>query len=136
MQPYIIAGVILASFVAERAHAQYYPANYTQPYCREFTKVLQVGGRVQSAYGTACYQPDGAWQIVSDAIPASQPVQYVPTQNQVVYVSQPSPVSVYSVSFNTRRGGYYRPQHYPRGWGYYKPYRHGHHGYHGHSRRW
>lgn len=34
-------------------------------YCREFTQTINVGGRVQSGYGTACRQPDGSWQIVS-----------------------------------------------------------------------
>ncbi len=32
-------------------------------YCREFTQVIQVGGQKQNAYGTACRQPDGAWEI-------------------------------------------------------------------------
>ena len=34
-------------------------------YCREFQHQVTVGGRLQSAYGTACRQPDGAWEIVS-----------------------------------------------------------------------
>lgn len=33
-------------------------------YCREYTTQAQVGGRVQKAYGTACRQPDGSWQII------------------------------------------------------------------------
>jgi surface antigen len=27
--------------------------------------VVTVGGRAEQAYGTACRQPDGSWQIVS-----------------------------------------------------------------------
>lgn len=33
-------------------------------YCREFTQTINVGGKVQQGYGTACRQPDGTWQIV------------------------------------------------------------------------
>ena len=32
--------------------------------CREFTSKVTIGGRPQQAYGTACRQPDGAWEIV------------------------------------------------------------------------
>ena len=34
-------------------------------YCREFTQMVNVAGRQESAYGTACRQPDGTWKIVS-----------------------------------------------------------------------
>lgn len=34
-------------------------------YCREYQTVVTVGGRAEQAYGTACRQPDGSWQIVS-----------------------------------------------------------------------
>lgn len=34
-------------------------------YCREYQTTGRVGGRLQPGYGTACYQPDGSWQIVS-----------------------------------------------------------------------
>ncbi len=32
-------------------------------YCREFQQTVIVGGEEQEAYGTACRQPDGSWQI-------------------------------------------------------------------------
>jgi len=32
-------------------------------YCREFQQTITVGGRSQQAYGTACQNPDGTWQI-------------------------------------------------------------------------
>jgi surface antigen len=32
-------------------------------YCREYQTVATVGGRRQQAYGTACRQPDGSWQM-------------------------------------------------------------------------
>ncbi len=34
-------------------------------YCREFQHTVTIGGRSERAYGTACRQPDGAWQVVS-----------------------------------------------------------------------
>ena len=33
-------------------------------YCREFISSATVAGREQQVYGTACWQPDGSWQIV------------------------------------------------------------------------
>jgi 17 kDa outer membrane surface antigen len=34
-------------------------------YCREFQQTVTIGGKTEHAYGTACQQPDGAWEIVS-----------------------------------------------------------------------
>ena len=34
-------------------------------YCREFQQKISVGGKQESAYGTACRQPDGSWEVVS-----------------------------------------------------------------------
>lgn len=33
--------------------------------CREFQQTVNIGGKEESAYGTACRQPDGSWQIES-----------------------------------------------------------------------
>ena len=33
--------------------------------CREYYHTVTVGGRQEEAYGTACLQPDGSWQIVN-----------------------------------------------------------------------
>ncbi len=33
-------------------------------YCREFQQTVTIGGQPQSAFGTACRQPDGSWKIV------------------------------------------------------------------------
>ena len=38
----------------------------TGTYCREYHQNVTIGGRTQSAYGTACRQPDGSWQIVNN----------------------------------------------------------------------
>ena len=34
-------------------------------YCREYTTEVIVGGQREQAYGTACRQPDGSWQLES-----------------------------------------------------------------------
>ena len=39
--------------------------NDSGQYCREFQNKITVGGQTQNGYGTACRQPDGSWQIVS-----------------------------------------------------------------------
>lgn len=39
-----------------------YSTNMGQ-YCREFTTTVNVGGRDELGYGTACRQPDGSWSM-------------------------------------------------------------------------
>ena len=34
-------------------------------YCREYQQTIYVGGQAETAYGTACQQPDGSWEIIS-----------------------------------------------------------------------
>ena len=34
-------------------------------YCREFQQQVTIGGRIEDAYGTACRNPDGSWEVVS-----------------------------------------------------------------------
>lgn len=34
-------------------------------YCREYKQTIVVGGEPETAYGTACRQPDGTWAIQS-----------------------------------------------------------------------
>lgn len=41
-----------------------------KPYLREYQTTIRVGGRNVPAYGTACYQPDGQWKLISELIPA------------------------------------------------------------------
>jgi surface antigen len=33
-------------------------------YCREFRQSVVIGGQQEEAYGVACRQPDGSWQVV------------------------------------------------------------------------
>ena len=37
----------------------------TNAYCREYETTVFIGGERQTAYGTACQQPDGRWKVVS-----------------------------------------------------------------------
>jgi surface antigen len=42
-------------------------ATYEQPdgrYCREYRTAATIGGETREIYGTACRQPDGAWELV------------------------------------------------------------------------
>jgi len=41
-----------------------YTASSGMP-CREFTQTVNIGGRNETAYGRACRQADGSWQIVN-----------------------------------------------------------------------
>ncbi len=34
-------------------------------YCREYQQTVTIGGEPETAYGTACRQPDGTWKITS-----------------------------------------------------------------------
>lgn len=34
-------------------------------YCREYQQTVMVGGQKESAYGQACQQPDGSWEVVN-----------------------------------------------------------------------
>jgi surface antigen len=53
----------------DRAQYSVTPMNYYEArdgrYCREFTSEASVGGQRHHTYGTACRQPDGAWEIVN-----------------------------------------------------------------------
>lgn len=124
------------------------------PYCREFTKDIIVGGRVQQGYGTACQQPDGSWQVVNevrpDPIANSAPIVTPRYDTDRVIYTQPAPViyetysyprtyyryppsSSFSISIgNDYRNGWKRHHRHGRGygWGHYK--HHGHHGHHRH----
>ncbi len=37
----------------------------TGRYCREFKQTIEIGGRLEEGYGTACRQEDGSWQIMT-----------------------------------------------------------------------
>lgn len=37
----------------------------TGQYCREYQQTVTIAGKEETAYGTACRQPDGSWKIVN-----------------------------------------------------------------------
>jgi len=101
-------------------------------YCREYQQTVIVGGQQQQAYGTACRQPDGSWQIVSNAEPQRQQQQVVVQRPARVYVQEPVYVPSYRpyaywpfptfLSFSySRSSGHYD------GWGHHDGRRHHRH---------
>ena len=38
--------------------------HYSGAYCREYNTTVSIGGRTESAHGTACRQPDGSWKMI------------------------------------------------------------------------
>jgi surface antigen len=38
--------------------------NSSGQYCREYQQTVTIQGKSESAYGTACRQPDGSWKII------------------------------------------------------------------------
>lgn len=131
MKRFLILPLCMAGFISAPAHAEY---------CREFTKDVYVGGRMQQAYGTSCMQPDGSWQIRQQPTVVQQPVTYVqpvsyvqPTTYYHSGYSRPyySP-NYFSLSINSgSRWGH--NHHRGRGWGHHK---HGWRGHGGHRRHW
>jgi hypothetical protein len=65
----------------------YAPAPAAQN-CREYNAQINVGGVPQPAYGWACQQPDGSWQI-SQEVPGQQPQVYVVPANPAYPVGYP-----------------------------------------------
>lgn len=69
-------------------------------YCREFQQDITIHGKTERAYGRACRQPDGTWQIVNDQSSSVNPTvtqQHVAVIHQAppVFVSRPAPVVYY-----------------------------------------
>lgn len=64
-----------ASWTSDKAGPNGQPVTYTvrpvktytahNHYCREYQTTVNVGGKVQQAYGKACRQPDGSWKVIS-----------------------------------------------------------------------
>ncbi|MCC9625804.1 glycine zipper 2TM domain-containing protein [Thalassospira sp. MA62] len=42
-----------------------YQAPESDEYCREYQQTVTINGQEESAYGTACRQPDGSWKMVN-----------------------------------------------------------------------
>ncbi len=62
-----VMGTILSlaalAFVPGQAEAA-----YDTSYCREYTRTVTIGNRLQDAYGTACQQRNGDWIIVGEGL--------------------------------------------------------------------
>jgi hypothetical protein len=132
-----LLGLLAAPFAASANHE----------YCREYTKQIIVGNRIEQGYGVSCLQPDGSWKIQSEAIapppaasatqvvyvqqPPIETVRYVPTTR---YVTVREPAPFFSISFGEDR---YRHHHHHRRHHHWGGHHHKHgHGYnHGHKHR-
>jgi len=64
------------------------PAAPTAQNCQEYNAQINVGGVPQPAYGWACQQPDGSWQISQD-VPGQPPQVYVVPANPAYPVGYP-----------------------------------------------
>ena len=60
-----IAAITILPVAKDRIQPVYCPSVKQLLACREFQQTITVGGRTETAYGTACRQPDGDWKIVS-----------------------------------------------------------------------
>jgi hypothetical protein len=58
-----VAPPVTASTVASGADSTVATIQPSGGNCREFTAPITVGNEVKEAYGRACEQPDGSWQI-------------------------------------------------------------------------
>lgn len=93
-------------------------------YCREYTKRVVIGGKMQESYGTACLRPDGQWEIQNEG-------RAVPAVITPIYQSSPPPATVNYVIHDTPRA-YYPPywgasfytSHYSQPHGWHHRYRH------------
>ena len=105
---------------------------YTNQQCREYTRTIEVGGRLQEGFGKACLQPDGSWRMVSEAQPqASRQTTHQPAREVVVYRD-------HHHHYDHRR--HYGPKSgiaisFGKGWGHrgHYGYGHKHHKHHRHS---
>jgi surface antigen len=51
----------------QNAYGTVTPGKYYQEdgrYCREYNQTVNIGGKTEKAYGTACRQSDGSWEVV------------------------------------------------------------------------
>jgi hypothetical protein len=92
MKPLILKSVIAASILLGSLQ----PASATSDYCREYNSRVRVGDAPAAAYGTACYQPDGSWEIVGNNNDFQQETI------QTAYY-QPQPTYVNNVRYVTTR---------------------------------
>lgn len=93
-------------------------------YCREFTQTVEIGGEIQQAYGTACRQPDGSWQMTATQ-PQTQVRQVVVRERVVEPVYRPASYPTYR-PFTTSLS-FYWVEHSGRHYGRHHGRHHGRH---------
>ncbi len=81
--------------------------------CREFTQTIIIGEREEQGYGTACRQPDGIWQIVSDQGPAAVINQIPPVEKRTIVYIHDTPWPNYFTYRRSLPYGYRYPYYYP-----------------------
>lgn len=90
------------------------PALADEPYCREYTKRVIIGSKVERGYGTACLQPDGDWEIVSQDRVLPSPTyrgreEYV-IENRRVTVRPGTSTVIVRPGYTVGSAYYYSPQ--------------------------
>lgn len=94
-----LAGLVALGWAAGPAAA------YDGDYCREYTRQVMIGGRMETSYGMACLQPDGQWLIDGDRRrPLPRAVVYEPDDRIIVTERRP----VYIIDRDDKR----RHKHY------------------------
>lgn len=76
---------------------------YGEQYCREYSRDVTIGGRLQQSYGQACLQPDGSWQMQTATEQQVEPLFITPVggradfghYNQYIYQQTYSAPPVY-----------------------------------------
>lgn len=152
MRSILMIGILAAAALSSTSAS-------AQSYCREYNRDIVVGGRVQNGYGTACMQPDGAWEVNQNgggSYTSVGQVRYVdpyygggPVYSQPVYVPsypayappppvivQPRPAISFNFGFNDWDDDYRGHKHWGRGHGWKKWRGHGHGHGHGHGRHY
>ena len=81
--------------------------------CREFTQTIIIGEREEQGYGTACRQPDGIWQIVTEQRPAAALNRVEPTERRTVVYLTNTPWPNYFLYRHSPPYGYWYPYYYP-----------------------
>ena len=72
--------------------AQHAAQHTTAQYCREYQQTVVTGGMTQAAFGTACLQADGSWEIVTPAVASGQPVVRTPAYQPYPRIAAPSAI--------------------------------------------
>lgn len=98
MKRKILSALLFTAVFSQSAKAEIFETRMLQDitaarpetYCREYTRTVTVGGVAQNAYGTACMQPDGSWQIRG----MDQPEEAADVREVVHYDTRERPVLI------------------------------------------